>query len=74
LNRRWRRRLTKVVSGERWVHEIKFDGYRVQPHIANNEIKVYARRGNDWTRRFNKIAADAYPISAPLSTSSPNGN
>ncbi len=54
----------KVPSGERWLHEIKFDGYRVQLHIANDDIKVFTRRGNDWTRRFKKIASDAYLINA----------
>jgi bifunctional non-homologous end joining protein LigD len=54
----------RVPSGTRWVHEIKFDGYRVQLHIANDDIKVFTRRGNDWTRRFKKIAADAYVINA----------
>jgi len=54
----------KVPHGSRWVHEIKFDGYRVQLHIANDDIKVFTRRGNDWTKRFKKIAADAYLINA----------
>jgi ATP-dependent DNA ligase len=27
--------IEKVPSGERWIHEIKFDGYRVQVHLAN---------------------------------------
>jgi ATP-dependent DNA ligase len=27
--------IEKVPSGERWIHEIKFDGYRIQLHIAN---------------------------------------
>jgi hypothetical protein len=53
--------IAKVPSGDRWLHEIKFDGYRVQLHIANDEIKVFTRRGNDWTKRFKKIAGDAYP-------------
>jgi bifunctional non-homologous end joining protein LigD len=53
-----------VPSGERWIHEIKFDGYRVQLHIANDTIKIFTRRGNDWTKRFKKIAGDAYLISA----------
>ena len=53
-----------MPSGERWIHEIKFDGYRVQLHIHNDAIKVFTRRGNDWTRRFNKVAADAYLINA----------
>lgn len=54
----------KVPNGDRWVHEIKFDGYRVQLHIVNDDIKVFTRRGNDWTKRFRKIAADAYLINA----------
>jgi bifunctional non-homologous end joining protein LigD len=39
--------IEKVPSGDRWFHEIKFDGYRVQLHIANEDIKVYTRCGND---------------------------
>jgi bifunctional non-homologous end joining protein LigD len=54
----------KVPSGERWIHEIKFDGYRVQLHIAHESAKVFTRRGNDWTNRFKKIAADAFLINA----------
>jgi bifunctional non-homologous end joining protein LigD len=56
--------IEKVPSGTRWLHEIKFDGYRVQLHIANDDIKVFTRHGNDWTKRFKKIAADADLISA----------
>ena len=56
--------IERVPSGSRWIHEIKFDGYRVQLHIANEDIKVFTRRGNDWTNRFKKIAADAFLISA----------
>jgi ATP-dependent DNA ligase len=56
--------IEKVPTGDRWVHEIKFDGYRVQVHLANNEVKVFTRRGHDWTNRFKKIASDAWHISA----------
>jgi bifunctional non-homologous end joining protein LigD len=56
--------MEKVPNGDRWIHEIKFDGYRVQLHIANDDIKVFTRRGNDWTTRFRKIAGDAYLINA----------
>ena len=56
--------IEKVPSGERWIHEIKFDGYRVQLHLANEAVKVFTRRGNDWTKRFKKIADDAWHISA----------
>jgi bifunctional non-homologous end joining protein LigD len=56
--------IEKVPSGERWIHEIKFDGYRVQVHLRDATVKVFTRRGNDWTNRFRKIAADAWNINA----------
>jgi len=56
--------IEKVPSGARWLHEVKFDGYRVQVHLANEAVKVYTRRGNDWTKRFRKIVDDAWRIAA----------
>jgi bifunctional non-homologous end joining protein LigD len=56
--------IDKVPSGTLWVHEIKLDGYRVQVHLANHAIKVFTRRGHDWTHRFKKIAHDAWHIKA----------
>jgi bifunctional non-homologous end joining protein LigD len=57
-------KIDRPPTGERWIHEIKFDGYRVQLHMANDDIKVFTRNGNDWTKRFRKVAADAYLINA----------
>jgi bifunctional non-homologous end joining protein LigD len=54
----------KVPSGKRWIHEIKFDGYRVQVHLANEAGKIFTRRGHDWTHRFKKVAHDAWGIKA----------
>jgi bifunctional non-homologous end joining protein LigD len=54
----------KVPSGDRWIHEIKFDGYRVQVHLANEAVQIFTRRGHDWTRRFKKVAHDAWHIKA----------
>jgi bifunctional non-homologous end joining protein LigD len=56
--------IEKVPSGSRWIHEIKFDGYRVQIHLANEAVKIFTRRGHDWTNRFKKIADDAWHIAA----------
>jgi bifunctional non-homologous end joining protein LigD len=56
--------IDKVPSGECWIHEIKFDGYRVQVHLRDAVVKVFTRRGNDWTNRFRKIAGDAWHINA----------
>ena len=54
----------RVPSGARWIHEIKFDGYRVQVHLRDAAVKVFTRRGNDWTNRFRKIASDAWHVNA----------
>jgi hypothetical protein len=43
---------SKAPVGNQWLHEIKFDGYRVQVHIKNGNKKVYTRNGLDWTKRF----------------------
>jgi bifunctional non-homologous end joining protein LigD len=56
--------IAKVPSGARWAHEIKFDGYRVQVHLANGAIRIFTRRGHDWTHRFKKVAHDAWHIKA----------
>ena len=43
-------------SGARWIHEIKFDGYRTQAHLQKGQPAVYTRAGHGWTRRFQTIA------------------
>jgi bifunctional non-homologous end joining protein LigD len=40
-----------------WAHEIKFDGYRAQPHIRAGEVIIFTRRGFDWTDRFSGVAS-----------------
>jgi len=39
------------------VHEVKWDGYRAQAHLAAGRAVVYSRNGHDWTRQFAPIAA-----------------
>src|ERR1700710_1656440 len=46
----------KAPKGDQWLHEIKFDGYRVQIHLNRGNKKVYTRNGLDWTKRFSQIA------------------
>ena len=46
----------EAPSGARWVHEIKFDGYRAQAHLRNGRPAIYTRRAYDWTVRFQPIA------------------
>jgi bifunctional non-homologous end joining protein LigD len=47
---------SKAPKGEHWLHEIKYDGYRVQLHTNSGRKKVYTRNGLDWTKRFSLIA------------------
>jgi bifunctional non-homologous end joining protein LigD len=47
---------SKAPSGSQWVHEIKYDGYRVQVHVNRGVVKIFTRNGYDWTKRFSFIA------------------
>jgi bifunctional non-homologous end joining protein LigD len=46
----------QAPSGGRWIHEIKFDGYRTQAHLRKGRPVIYTRAGHDWTLRFRTIA------------------
>ena len=48
----------KPPSGPGWVHEIKFDGYRMQARLDHGEVKLLTRKGLDWTTKFPNIATD----------------
>ena len=44
----------KAPSGSRWLHEIKFDGYRLQARIEAGRVKLLTRSGLDWTAKFGR--------------------
>jgi bifunctional non-homologous end joining protein LigD len=44
-------------SGENWVHEIKFDGYRLLTVIAGQHAEMFTRAANDWSDRFKPFRA-----------------
>ena len=46
----------KAPAGDRWIHEIKFDGYRAQVHVDRGRVRVFTRNGYDWTKKFTLIA------------------
>jgi bifunctional non-homologous end joining protein LigD len=52
----------KPPPGDAWVHEIKWDGYRVQLHVRNGTVRLYTRRGHDWTERLATIAEAAWHL------------
>jgi bifunctional non-homologous end joining protein LigD len=43
-------------SGPKWLHEIKYDGYRIQAHIDGLKARLLTRNNLDWTQRFRGIA------------------
>jgi bifunctional non-homologous end joining protein LigD len=51
---------SKAPAGSKWVHEIKYDGYRLQIHL-NKGTRIYTRNGHDWTNCFPLIA-EAFDI------------
>jgi bifunctional non-homologous end joining protein LigD len=46
-------------SGAGWVHEVKFDGYRMQLRVEDGKAKLLTRKGLDWTGKFSAIARAA---------------
>lgn len=45
-----------VPAGNDWMHEIKFDGYRVLAAVDGAKVRLYTRTGLDWTETFAPIA------------------
>jgi bifunctional non-homologous end joining protein LigD len=46
----------KAPDEERWIHEMKFDGYRTAGHLRSGRVRMLTRKGLDWTARFHTIA------------------
>ncbi|MDX3807234.1 DNA ligase D [Bosea thiooxidans] len=42
-------------SGTGWVHEIKFDGYRIQARVTGGKVTLKTRKGLDWTKKFGLV-------------------
>ena len=54
-----------VPSGNGWLHEVKFDGYRCLLAVGGGKAKVYTRSGLDWTDKFVDIADAANALDLP---------
>jgi len=44
-------------EGEKWLHEVKFDGYRLLGFLSDGEVVLRTRNGLDWTPKFPGMAA-----------------
>jgi ATP-dependent DNA ligase len=47
----------KPPAGPQWIHEIKHDGYRMIAHKQAGRVRLFTRRGYDWTDRYPRIVA-----------------
>lgn len=44
-------------KGSGWIHEIKFDGYRLMAQLDKGAVRLSSRNGKNWTERFPALAA-----------------
>jgi hypothetical protein len=51
-----RPQLTRLVDaapdGDQWLHEIKFDGYRMNARLDHGGVRLLTRTGLDWTHKY----------------------
>jgi len=43
--------VNSVPPGNEWLHEIKFDGYRILCRVEDGEARFLTREAQDWTRK-----------------------
>ncbi len=56
------------AASDDWLHEIKFDGYRIGARVAEGAVTLFTRAGNDWTTSFPEVraAVGALPVRRAL--------
>ena len=50
--------------GDRWIHEIKLDGFRMGVFLERSQVRIISRRGNEYTREFPEIVNAAGKLKA----------
>jgi bifunctional non-homologous end joining protein LigD len=51
-------------SGDEWLFEIKFDGYRLLVFKTGSDVRMITRNGHDWTNRLPVLAAEIARLAA----------
>ncbi len=44
-------------DGDDWLHEVKWDGYRILTTVVKGRARLWSRNGNEWTSRLPELAA-----------------
>ena len=52
----------EAPSGDDWIHEIKFDGYRMLCTVKDETSTFISRNGNDWTEKFPALVETAQEL------------
>jgi len=52
----------KVPAGDDWIHEIKYDGYRMMVIREQDRVRLISRGGYDWADRFPLVGAAALKL------------
>jgi bifunctional non-homologous end joining protein LigD len=60
--------VSEAPPGEEWLHEMKFDGYRILCRLQRGRARLLSRNGKDWTDRLPAVAeaAERLPASQAL--------
>ncbi len=58
----------RAPEGDAWLHEQKFDGYRILAHLEGRKLQLLSRRFNDWTAQFPSVvdAVAALPVKSVI--------
>lgn len=57
--------VSSVPTGNDWMHEIKFDGYRALVAVAGDKVRIYTRSGKDWSDKFAPLARHLAQLDLP---------
>ena len=49
------RNVEEAPAGDDWLHEIKYDGYRMHARLDCGKIQLLTRTGLDWSKRYRRI-------------------
>jgi len=54
--------------GDQWLHELKFDGYRMLCHINKGKVKFWSRNKKDWTHKFPRLGKvlQSFPVTTAI--------
>ena len=58
------RLVKEAPEGDEWLHEMKYDGYRIGCRIRGTAVSLISRNGKDWTAAFPEVAAEALKLGA----------